>query len=65
VVTVHNLGDADVRATLELGEDVVAVDDVLEDHAVEVGDGGRVEVELEAYGYLWLHLRRDGDRRLS
>jgi glycosidase len=65
VVTVHNLGDADVRATLELGEEVVAVDDVLEEHAVEMGDGGRVEVELEAYGYLWLHLRRDGDRRLS
>jgi hypothetical protein len=50
---------------LELGADVIAVDDVLEDRALEVADGGRLQVELDGYGYLWLLLRRDGDRRLS
>jgi trehalose synthase len=65
VVAVHNLGAAPADAALELGADVLAVDDVLEDRALEVADGGRLQVELDGYGHLWLLLRRDGDRRLS
>jgi len=65
VVAVHNLADVQAGARLALGDDVRAADDVLEGHAVEVLDGGAIDVELGPYGYLWLHLRRDGDRRLS
>jgi trehalose synthase len=65
VVAVHNLGEAAASATLALGDDVHAVDDVLDGHAFAVEEGGRVDVDLAAYGYLWLLLRRDGDRRLS
>jgi trehalose synthase len=57
VFVVHNLSDEPVTAELELGEDVTGVDDLLElrDHRV---DGGRLRVELDAYGYLWLRAVR-------
>jgi hypothetical protein len=65
VVAVHNLGEEDATATLELGKDVTGIDDVLEGRSFDVREGGRLEVELGGYGYLWLLVRRDGDRRLS
>jgi maltose alpha-D-glucosyltransferase/alpha-amylase len=57
VYALHNLSDGTVTAELDLGDDVGAVDDLLErrDHRVE---GGRLRVELAAYGYLWLRARR-------
>ncbi|HEV7750007.1 MAG TPA: alpha-amylase family protein [Baekduia sp.] len=65
VIAIHNLAGEDATATLELGAEVHAVDDVLEGHAFEVAEGGRLDVALGAYGYLWLLARRDGDRRLT
>ena len=46
-----------VATEIELGDDVVGVDDLLElrEHRV---DGGRLGLELDAYGYLWLRARR-------
>ena len=64
VVTVHNLGEDEVEATLELGDDVVDVDDLLELREHEL-DGGRLHVTLGRYGYLWLRARHDGQRKLS
>jgi glycosidase len=60
VIVAHNLSDEPVAAELDLGDDVVGVDDLLElrDHVV---DGGRLRVELEAYGYLWLRTRGPTD----
>jgi glycosidase len=57
VVALHNLSDETVSAEVDLGDDVDGVDDLLErrDHRVE---GGRLQVELGAYGYLWLRARR-------
>jgi glycosidase len=57
VVVVHNLAAEPVAAELELGADVEGVDDLLElrEHRV---DRGRLPVELDAYGYLWLRARR-------
>jgi trehalose synthase len=57
VFVVHNLSAEPVTAELDLGDDVRGVDDLLElrDHHVE---GGRLSVELDAYGYLWLRAVR-------
>ena len=57
MVVVHNLSAGPVSADLDLGDDVHGVDDLLElrEHRVE---GGRLRVELDAYGYLWLRARR-------
>jgi trehalose synthase len=65
VVAVHNLGDEAASTTLELGEDVRGADDILEGRSLEVLDRGRLEVHLGAYGYLWLHLRREDDREID
>jgi len=57
VFAVHNLSGETVAAELDLGDDVTGVDDLLElrEHSVE---GGRLRVELDAYGYLWLRARK-------
>ncbi len=61
VLAVHNLADRPVAAELELGEDVTGVDDLLElrEHRV---DRGRLRVELDAYGYLWLRTQASRGR---
>jgi maltose alpha-D-glucosyltransferase/alpha-amylase len=59
VVTVHNLSPSPASAELDLGDDVEAVDDLLADREHHV-DGGRLRVELAAYGYLWLRVRPAG-----
>jgi glycosidase len=59
VFTVHNLSGETVEATLDLGDDVVDVDDLLElrEHRVE---DGKLSVTLDGYGYLWLRAVRSG-----
>jgi trehalose synthase len=59
VVIVHNLANDEAKATLELGEDTVGVDDLLEQRDHELAEGGRLDVALGSYGYLWLRVRRD------
>ena len=58
VVAVHNLSKANAKATLELGEEVVGADDLLEAREHSVAKGGKLEVKLGGYGYLWLKVRR-------
>ena len=57
VIAVHNLSAEPVASELDLGDDVVGVDDLLElrEHRV---DRGRLALNLDAYGYLWLRARR-------
>ena len=57
VFAVHNLSGRKVAAELALGDDVTGVDDLLElrEHRVK---GGKLRVELGAYGYLWLRARK-------
>jgi maltose alpha-D-glucosyltransferase/alpha-amylase len=65
VIAIHNLGRRTARATFELGEDIAAVDDLLEGRQHSLLDGGRLNVKLGRYGYLWLRLRRRGERLLT
>jgi hypothetical protein len=60
VLTIHNLSGEPVSTELQLGEDVVGVDDLLElrEHHVE---RGRLRVGLDGFGYLWLRAVRRGD----
>ena len=44
---------------------MAGVDDLLELREHELLDGGRLRVTLGRYGYLWLRVRRDGQRKLS
>ena len=60
VFAVHNLSAEPVSAELDLGADVIDVDDLLElrEHSV---NGGRLRIELDGYGYLWLRAVRSGE----
>jgi trehalose synthase len=58
VVAVHNLAAGTAKATVELGEDVTGVEDLLEARDHKVMKKGTLDVELGAYGYLWLKLQR-------
>ena len=53
VIAVHNLSERPVEAELEVGAG--AVEDLLEPRDHTVTDG-RLRVQLDAYGYLWLRI---------
>jgi maltose alpha-D-glucosyltransferase/alpha-amylase len=66
VIALHNLDESPVTTVVELddedeGESLV---DLLGPRAVEVGEDGRVTVELGRYGFRWLRLRRRGQSLL-
>ncbi|HEX4719239.1 MAG TPA: alpha-amylase family protein [Thermoleophilaceae bacterium] len=65
VIAVHNLGEARTEATITLDDDVLAIDDMLEAREHEILDGGKLKARLGRYGYLWLRVRREGERKLS
>src|SRR4051812_6602010 len=65
VIAVHNLGESRAEATFELGDDVTGIDDMLEARDHDFEKGGKLVVKLSRYGYLWLRVRRDGERKLS
>jgi trehalose synthase len=56
VFAIHNLSPDTVEYEIDLGDDVAGVEDLLElrDHRVE---GGRLQLRLDGYGYLWLRAR--------
>jgi trehalose synthase len=58
VLAVHNLGEDEVEATLELGKDAAEIVDLLEPRDHELLRGGRLHVQLGRYGYLWLKVVR-------
>jgi glycosidase len=68
VVAAHNLSGEKVRGTLDLGVakgEKVEIDDLLEERVHAPSSDGTLDVELDAYGYLWLRVRREGERALS
>src|SRR4051794_15959705 len=57
VFAVHNVSGERVEAELDLGQGVTGAEDLLELREHQVHDG-RLRVELDAYGYLWLRAVR-------
>ncbi len=58
IVLVHNLGDEPCLVTVELGEtEGCELTDLLEVSGQPLGDGGRLELKLEAYGFRWFRLQ--------
>jgi trehalose synthase len=68
VAAVHNLSGTKARANLDLGVskgERVAIDDLLEQREHRPNADGTLDVELDGYGYLWLRVRRPGERSLT
>jgi trehalose synthase len=68
VAAVHNLSGTKARAAIDLGVtkgERIAIDDLLEQREHSPNADGTLDVELEGYGYLWLRVRRQGERPLS
>ncbi|MBO3101004.1 alpha-amylase family protein [Cellulomonas fengjieae] len=66
LVALHNLGAESVMVPLRLDDcdESVRLVDLLQDGACTVDARGATEVELDGYGYRWLRVVREGDRRL-
>jgi trehalose synthase len=66
LVALHNLGPEPLTVPIELaGEDEGTVlADLLCDGEAVLDAKGRVEMALEGYGFRWLRVVREGDRRL-
>ncbi|KQT01994.1 alpha-amylase family protein [Cellulomonas sp. Leaf395] len=66
LVALHNLGTEPVMVPLRLADcdDTVQLVDLLQDGSCTIDARGATEVELDGYGYRWLRVVREGDRRL-
>jgi len=66
LVALHNLGAEPVVVPLRLADcdESVRLVDLLQDGGCAVDARGAVEVDLDGYGYRWLRVVREGDRRL-
>ncbi len=66
VVALHNFAaDAcTVSFTLADSEKVTHLVDLLGDEPVSLGDDGRIEINLDGFGYLWLRIVRAGEKRI-
>ena len=66
IVTLHNsaAGPVTVPLTLDGLEPGTTLVDLLTDGSAEPDQGGRVELDLGAYGYRWLRVTPPGSRRL-
>ncbi|HEU4912179.1 MAG TPA: alpha-amylase family protein [Actinomycetes bacterium] len=65
LVAVHNLGPEPVSVPLRLPDLAGTVlADLLCDGDTTVGGDGRADLLIESYGYRWLRVVRDGERRL-
>ena len=64
VFAAHNLGPKRATLTLDAEQlgDCEAVDDLLDDRALERLDDGSLRLVLGGYGYRWVRVRRPGQR---
>jgi trehalose synthase len=65
-VALHNFGDEPLTTTIDLSDEEEGADlvDLLGPDTIPL-ENGRVRLELPAYGYRWLRVRRPGDGRLG
>jgi glycosidase len=66
LVALHNLGPEPAMVPLQLDDcdETVHLVDLLQDGSCTIDARGAVEVELDGYGYRWLRVVRENDRRL-
>jgi trehalose synthase len=66
IIALHNLGVEPLTVPLELGEQASGsrLVDLLAQGSTPMDGCGRVELDLDGYGYRWLRLDRPGDRQL-
>jgi hypothetical protein len=64
VVIVHNLGAEPVSVPLTVGTGAVELADLLGDDDVTSDDRGRIELNLDGYGFRWLRVHPAGAARL-
>ena len=66
LVALHNLGAEPVMVPLKFDDcdETVQLVDLLRDGTCTIGARGGTTVELDGYGYRWLRVVREGDRRL-
>jgi glycosidase len=64
VVAVHNLSDAAVTTSMDLGGagEIAAIDDLFRREELRPGRGGRIELDLEPRDHRWFRVRRPGQR---
>ena len=66
LVALHNLSAEPAMVPLRLTDcdDTVRLVDLLQDGSYPIDAAGGAEIELDGYGYRWLRVVREGDRRL-
>jgi glycosidase len=66
-VALHNFAPRPVTVSLEFGDlpEGAVLSDLFETGVEEFDERGRVEVQLDSYGYRWFRILAPGDRRLT
>lgn len=66
VIALHNFAEVPVTTVFQVGDepDGTALVDLFEPSHMALGPGGRVELEVLAYGHRWLRVSRPGDGRV-
>lgn len=67
MVAIHNFADAPARIRFALADEPpgTALVDLLGAERLPLEEGGRVELDLDAFGYRWLRVSRPGDGRVT
>ncbi|WP_404438658.1 alpha-amylase family protein [Microbacterium aerolatum] len=66
VIALHNFAEVPVTTVFQVGDepDGTTLVDLFEPSHMALGPGGRVELEVLAYGHRWLRVSRPGDGRV-
>jgi len=67
VIALHNFAEVPVTTAFQVTDEPEGTTllDLLEPSHTALGSGGRVELEVPAYGYRWLRVARPGDGRVT
>jgi trehalose synthase len=67
MVAIHNFADVPALIGFTLGDEPegTSLEDLFDAKRLPLERGGRIELEIAAYGYRWLRVSRPGDRRIT